>query len=182
MPVYWRRGGSATFDLLLQNSSITKKKSIGSFIVTLMNSPITKRCFVILSATKNLLFRCCFRDPLTMPPFRDPHGMSIAHATCDHSLSALSNPADFVALLARDDIVRGAFGGHSGTAPTAGKATRLCIYLTLYNGKNLLLGLLCKCLDLLGLLYKPVGSLAVLESGSVNLDVETCTHHRRACC
>ena len=130
---------------------------------------------------RNLLF-AFFRDPLTMPPFRDPHGMSIAHATCDHSLSALSNPADFVALLARDDIVRGAFGGHSGTAPTAGKATRLCIYLTLYNGKNLLLGLLCKCLDLLGLLYKPVGSLAVLESGSVNLDVETCTHHRRACC
>ena len=37
----------ATFDLLLQNSSITKQKSIGSFIVTLMNSPITKRCFVI---------------------------------------------------------------------------------------------------------------------------------------
>ena len=31
MPVYWRRGGSAAFDLLLQNSSITK------------------RCFVILS-------------------------------------------------------------------------------------------------------------------------------------
>ena len=47
VPVYWRRGGSATFDLLLQNSSITKQKSIGSFIVTLMNSPITKRCFVI---------------------------------------------------------------------------------------------------------------------------------------
>ena len=39
--------GYATFDLLLQNSSITKQKSIGSFIVTLMNSPITKRCFVI---------------------------------------------------------------------------------------------------------------------------------------
>ena len=47
MPVYWRRGGSATFDLLLQNSPITKQKGIGSFIVTLMNSPITKRCFVI---------------------------------------------------------------------------------------------------------------------------------------
>ena len=43
MPVYWRRGGSATFDLLLQNSSITKQKSIGSFIVTLMNSSITKQ-------------------------------------------------------------------------------------------------------------------------------------------
>ena len=39
--------GYATFDLLLQNLSITKQKSIGSFIVTLMNSPITKRCFVI---------------------------------------------------------------------------------------------------------------------------------------
>ena len=39
--------GYAAFDLLLQNSSITKQKSIGSFIVTLMNSPITKRCFVI---------------------------------------------------------------------------------------------------------------------------------------
>ena len=39
--------GYATFDLMLQNSSITKQKSIGSFIVTLMNSPITKRCFVI---------------------------------------------------------------------------------------------------------------------------------------
>ena len=38
-----------------------------------------------------------------MPPFRDPHGMSIAHATCDHSLSALSNPPDFVATLCRDD-------------------------------------------------------------------------------
>jgi len=98
--------GYATFDLLLQNSSITKQKSIGSFIVTLMNSPITKRCFVILSAMKNLLFRCCFRDSLTMPPFRDPHGMSIAHATCDHSLSALSKPAAFVVSLARDDIVR----------------------------------------------------------------------------
>ena len=44
----------ATFDLLLQNSSITKQKSIGSFIVTLMNSPITKRCFVILNIVKNL--------------------------------------------------------------------------------------------------------------------------------
>ena len=43
MPVYWRRGGSATFDLLLQNSPITKQKSIGLFIVTLMNSPITKQ-------------------------------------------------------------------------------------------------------------------------------------------
>jgi len=43
---------------------------------------------------------------LTMPPFRDPHGMSIAHATCDHSLSALSKPAAFVVSLARDDIVR----------------------------------------------------------------------------
>ena len=31
-----------------------------------MNSPITKRCFVILSATKNLLFRCCFRDPSSL--------------------------------------------------------------------------------------------------------------------
>ena len=39
--------GYATFDLLLQNLSITKQKSIGSFIVTLMNEPITKRCFVI---------------------------------------------------------------------------------------------------------------------------------------
>ena len=48
--------GYATFDLLLQNSPITKQKSIGSFIVTLMNSPITKRCFVILNAVKNLLF------------------------------------------------------------------------------------------------------------------------------
>ena len=68
VPVYWRRGGSATFDLLLQNSSITKQKSIGSFIVTLMNSPITKRCFVIafspfgrrtsfLSGAKNLCAR-----------------------------------------------------------------------------------------------------------------------------
>ena len=28
-------------------SPITKRKSIGEFIVTLMNSPITKRCFVI---------------------------------------------------------------------------------------------------------------------------------------
>ena len=46
--------GYATFDLLLQNSSITKQKSIGSFIVTLMNSPITKRCFVILNVVKNL--------------------------------------------------------------------------------------------------------------------------------
>ena len=54
VPVSWRRDGSATFDLLLQNSSITKQKSIGSFIVTLMNSPITKRCFVILSKAKNL--------------------------------------------------------------------------------------------------------------------------------
>ena len=44
--------GYATFDLLLQNSSITKQKSIGSFIVTLMNSPITKRCFVILSESE----------------------------------------------------------------------------------------------------------------------------------
>ena len=61
---------------------------------------------VILGATKNLLFRGCFRDPLTMPPFRDPHGMSIAHATCDHSLSALSNPLDFVASLCRDDNIR----------------------------------------------------------------------------
>ena len=48
--------GYAAFDLLLQNPSITKQKSIGSFIVTLMNSPITKRCFVILSKAKNLLF------------------------------------------------------------------------------------------------------------------------------
>ena len=40
-----------------------------------------------------------------MPPFRDPHGMSIAHATCDHSLSALSNPPDFVAALCRDDTI-----------------------------------------------------------------------------
>ena len=39
--------GYATFDLLLQNSPITKQKGIGEFIVTLMNSPITKRCFVI---------------------------------------------------------------------------------------------------------------------------------------
>ena len=38
-----------------------------------------------------------------MPPFRDPHGMSITHATCDHSLSALSKPAAFVAALCRDD-------------------------------------------------------------------------------
>ena len=52
VPVYWRRGGSATFDLLLQNSSITKQKSIGSFIVTLMNSPITKRCFVISNGSE----------------------------------------------------------------------------------------------------------------------------------
>ena len=95
MPVYWRRGGSATFDLLLQNSSITKQKSIGSFIVTLMNSPITKqksigsfivtlmnspitkRCFVIafspfgrrtsfLSKAKNLLFRDIFEIPIAM--------------------------------------------------------------------------------------------------------------------
>ena len=77
MPVYWRRGGSATFDLLLQNSSITKQKSIGSFIVTLMNSLITKRCFVIafspcgrrtsfLSKAKNLLFRDIFEIPIAM--------------------------------------------------------------------------------------------------------------------
>ena len=66
VPVYWRRGGSATFDLLLQNSSITKQKSIGSFIVTLMNSPITKRCFVILSKAKNLLFRDIFEIPIAM--------------------------------------------------------------------------------------------------------------------
>ena len=45
----------ATFDLLLQNSSITKQKSIGSFIVTLMNSPITKRCFVILNECEESL-------------------------------------------------------------------------------------------------------------------------------
>ena len=52
--VYWRRGGSATFDLLLQNSSITKQKSIGSFIVTLMNSSITKRCFVISMTARRI--------------------------------------------------------------------------------------------------------------------------------
>ena len=39
---------------LLRNTEITKQKSIGEFIVTLMNSPITKRCFVILSGAKNL--------------------------------------------------------------------------------------------------------------------------------
>ena len=47
--------GYATFDLLPQNSSITKQKSIGSFIVTLMNSPITKRCFVILNECEESL-------------------------------------------------------------------------------------------------------------------------------
>ena len=57
VPVYWRRGGSATFDLLLQNSPMTKQKSIGSFIVTLMNSPITKRCFVIPIRREESLIR-----------------------------------------------------------------------------------------------------------------------------
>ena len=62
MPVYWRRGGSATFDLLLQNSSITKQKSIGSFIVTLMNSPITKQksigSFIVTLMNSPITKRC----------------------------------------------------------------------------------------------------------------------------
>ena len=45
--------GHAAFDLLLQNSSITKKV-IDSFCFSLQNSSITKRCFVILSRAKNL--------------------------------------------------------------------------------------------------------------------------------
>ena len=43
-----------SFIVTLMNSPITKQKGIGSFIVTLMNSPITKRCFVILNIVKNL--------------------------------------------------------------------------------------------------------------------------------
>ena len=62
VPVYWRRGGSATFDLLLQNSSITKQKSIGSFIVTLMNSPITKQksigSFIVTLMNSPITKRC----------------------------------------------------------------------------------------------------------------------------
>ena len=62
MPVYWQRGGSATFDLLLQNSPITKQKSIGSFIVTLMNSPITKQksigSFIVTLMNSPITKRC----------------------------------------------------------------------------------------------------------------------------
>ncbi len=43
--------GYATFDLLLQNLSITKKV-IDSFCFSQQNSSITKRCFVILSASE----------------------------------------------------------------------------------------------------------------------------------
>ena len=49
--------GYATFDLLLKNSPMTKQKSIGSFIVTIMNSPITKRCFVIPIRREESLIR-----------------------------------------------------------------------------------------------------------------------------
>ena len=54
--------GYATFDLLLQNSSITKQKSIGSFIVTLMNSPITKQksigSFIVTLMNSPITKRC----------------------------------------------------------------------------------------------------------------------------
>ena len=43
--------GYAAFDLLLQNSSITKKV-IDSFCFSLQNSSITKRCFVILERSE----------------------------------------------------------------------------------------------------------------------------------
>ena len=48
--------GYAAFDLLLQNSSITKRV-IDSFGFSLQNSSITKRCFVILNEAKNLYYR-----------------------------------------------------------------------------------------------------------------------------
>ena len=66
---------------------------------------LSKTYHVILNECEESLISQFLRDPLTMPPFRDPHGMSIAHATCDHSLSALSNPPDFVAALCRDDTI-----------------------------------------------------------------------------
>jgi len=63
--------GYATFDLLLQNLSITKQKSIGSFIVTLMNSPITKRCFVIPTerSDKESPFQHIFPFSFFLSPF-----------------------------------------------------------------------------------------------------------------
>ena len=47
-----KQKGIGSFIVTLMNSPITKQKNIGSFIVTLMNSPITKRCFVILNVCK----------------------------------------------------------------------------------------------------------------------------------
>ena len=59
--------GYATFDLLLQNSPITKQKSIGSFIVTIMNSPITKQKSIgsfIVTLMNSPITKRCFVIPI----------------------------------------------------------------------------------------------------------------------